>query len=298
MQADQAKEMLEQFIQIEKFGAQRQFPGQFGPPRGVKPQGQFEGRGGFPLEGQTVPPGFRSEGFPGSGQIPPEFQKEFEERFKQFDQYRQFFEQGGHGQFIPGGEQGAPPPGYRQGQEKGEGHPEGFYPQEGGKFVPPQEGIPFGNFPQHEGGFIPPTGSGITPQELQQFQQQFQNQFQQEHNQQYPSGGTYPPPGGSYPTTDGTLYPSSKGTYPPPDGSYQQPTGSYPTSGNSYQEGLYQQPPPDGTNQYAPPPSGETQYQQQTTPPPESTAPPPTSIRPSLRSLLGTLFAPLLELLR
>jgi len=99
---DQAKEMLKQFINVEQFG-----PEGFGPPPGFGPEG-FEGGFGPPpgFEGFGPPPGFE-------GEFNAEFERQFEERFHQFDQYREFFETGEPppGFVPPSGDFGFPTPG-------------------------------------------------------------------------------------------------------------------------------------------------------------------------------------------
>jgi len=130
---DQAKAMLRQFIEIEKFGP----PGieGFGPPAGFAPGG-FEGFG---------PPGFGPPGFGPGGFGPPpgfeaEFEAEFQSRFEGFGHFQEFFETGVA--------------------------PEGFTPPPGFGFPPP------GEFPGAPGVF-PGPGEFPTPEEFPGFPTEF-----------------------------------------------------------------------------------------------------------------------------
>lgn len=99
MRPDEAKMKLKEFIDVgerkfERFGP----PGaEFGPPPGMMPQGEM-----VPQEGMMQPqgmmlPGFQGRFAPPGGQFgpPPGLEKEFEERFKIFEEHRQKFEERG-----------------------------------------------------------------------------------------------------------------------------------------------------------------------------------------------------------
>ncbi len=87
---EQAQMMLKQFIEVEKFGPEG-YHGDFGPS---------------PAMGTFDPSRLNIE------DIPPEYRAEFEERMKQFEQYRAQFEQG----MMSGGfgEGDVPPPGFEE----------------------------------------------------------------------------------------------------------------------------------------------------------------------------------------
>lgn len=218
---DMAKDALRQFIEIRPQGNAFGPPGgNFGPPQGEN---------------------FGPNGVPGKFMPPPGFEKEFEDRFKQFEQFRGDFER-------------MPPPEFKNGVQRGFNPPQGFeggFPpfnnfSGNGEFRPDMKIPTPGQFPspgRFEGSippavFIPPNTEGVYIK---------------------PADINFIPPTGDF-----TLY-NKTGTYPDNstfDRSYAPPTGGFipppATSGSYYPPSPYT-PPPTGVVSY-PPPSGEGSY--------------------------------------
>lgn len=129
-------------------------------------------------------------------QLPLEYRAEFEERFKQFEQFREQFE---HGDMPSGfGERGMPPPRFeeefqRQYQEQYQQEfqkymPEGVDPSViqlpvGDERVPPPSFDMTAPYSENVEGGVPP--ANYEQQFQQQYQKEFQRQYQEQYQQQY-----------------------------------------------------------------------------------------------------------------
>lgn len=245
----EAKDALRQFVEIEKFKPQGMEFGRpnenFVPPQGFRPQGE----------------NFGPNGVPDKFMPPLGLEKELEDRFKEFEQFRSDFER------MP------PPPEFKNGVQQGFNPPQGF---EGG-FPPPNnfsgngelrpdmkiplpgQFPPPGRFegfipPNTEGGYIKPTDTNFIP----------------------PTGDrSYPVPTSDFiPYTGQSAYPynSTNGAYLPPTGDFTQPSGYPPPSTGDFI------PPPTTSSGSYPPPSGEGSY----IPPSDQTMLLPTVLFPLL----------------
>ncbi len=154
---DQAKQMLQQFIEVEKF--KQGAPGHGFEPRALGPSAGFEDK-------------FR-------GEFNAEFDQEFERRFQQFEQHREFFEKDvPPPRFVPPDSstlhEGAKPP-------EGFKIPDGFHP-------PTDARIP--------GGIVPPDDirRQIEEQKHQEEFRRVQDEFFQREGSAPPDDGFVPPP--------------------------------------------------------------------------------------------------------
>ena len=293
---EEAMTQLQQFVGAGQRGQQGQqgFGGSGGQGFGQGFQSGVSGeqRFGSPQQGgfDQGQQGFGAPGSQGStnfgGQMDPQMQQQFEARFKQFEQFRTQFENGGQG--APGGQGGFPGQGQFPGQGTSGGFPGGgatggTFPS--GSSMPPGQagngtqnrgpmgtprqplggqGVPGGMKPSDNG-----TGQGFGQQQFEQqmkdqFQNEFNKQFDQQANKQFEEemkrqmmmqqqGGMQGQPGGFPPPG------SQPGMMPPQgSGSFTQPMPS----------GMMEQPP---SGSFMPPPGGEMM-----SPPPMMSSPPPS----------------------
>ncbi|PIR57816.1 MAG: hypothetical protein COU71_01970 [Parcubacteria group bacterium CG10_big_fil_rev_8_21_14_0_10_38_31] len=210
---DKAKDILRQFVEIEKF----------------RPQGDDF----MPFDRNTNPPGEfmpQGEDFGPNSEFnrfgpPPGFEKEFEDRFKQFEQFRGDFE---HMPIPPRVEDGSyerfnPPPVFEE-------------------EFPPYDQFPGG------GEFQPSEFDNSNIEFRQEFQGEFNEQFKAEFENRFDE--FRPADGSVYPTTgDDYIKPFDQNFIPPSDGEFYQP---------SFNDGGYPPPPSDG--EFYPPPSGDESY--------------------------------------
>lgn len=271
MKPEEAMMQLEQFVGAgnhQGFGT-----GQGGPQGFGQPDQQ-----GF---GQRQPQRFGNQGSEGfgqggdygtQGQVDAEYQKKFEERFKQFEQFRAQFENGRQpGQGFPGGQGSFPGEGTTQGNFPGGQNTTGT--QNRGPLGVPR--LPLGE--QGTGGM--PQGQDTV--EGQQFEREMHNQFKNEFNQQFdqqynkqfeeemkrqmmqqgfdPRGGMVPPQDGVLPMDGEQMNQPPTGMMPPQGGTFQQPPSGmiYPEGGVPMSGEQMYQPPTGMMPPMMPPPGGD-----------------------------------------